>query len=72
MPLSSLNTDESTTFDMKQTYTLLAGLLFGLSIGIAFAWALQISEDREQAELAADLNAYRVMAEWDRFEEGRP
>ena len=57
---------------MKQFYGTIAGLLFGLAIGIAFAWAVQISEDREQAELAADLNAYRVMAEWDRFEEGRP
>jgi NhaP-type Na+/H+ or K+/H+ antiporter len=44
---------------MKQTYGILAGMLFGLAIGIAFAWAVKISEDREQAELGADLNAYR-------------
>jgi len=57
---------------MKQFYGTIAGLCFGLAIGISFAWAVQISEDREQAELAADLNACRVMAEWNRFEEGRP
>jgi len=44
---------------MKQFYGTIAGLCFGLAIGIAFAWAVQISEDREQAELGADLNAYR-------------
>ena len=49
---------------MKDFYGTLAGLCFGLAIGIAFAWAVKISEDREKAAIAADLNAYRTMAEW--------
>jgi hypothetical protein len=56
---------------MKQFYGTMAGLCFGLSIGIAFAWAVTIQHDREEAALISELNAARVMAEWDRFEEGR-
>ena len=56
---------------MRETYGILAGMLLGLSIGIAAAWAIEIKHDQEVAELSADLNAYRTMAEWDRFEEGR-
>lgn len=56
---------------MREFYGGIAGLCFGIAIGVAFAWAAQIQHDRETADLAADLNAYRVMAEWNKFEEGR-
>ena len=56
---------------MRETYGILAGMLLGLSIGIAAAWAIESKNDEEVAELSADLNAYRTMAEWSRFEEGR-
>jgi len=51
-------------FEMKQFYGTIAGLCFGLAIGIAFAWAVQISEDREQEMLGAELNAYRNAVIW--------
>ncbi len=58
-------------------YTLILSMLcFGFAAGIAVGWADHIQTERkhakEKAEIAADLNAYRVMAEWDQFEEGRP
>lgn len=56
---------------MKQTYTFLTGCCAGLAIGLAFGWAVLIQEQRHKDELGSDLNAYRVMAEWDQFEEGR-
>lgn len=56
---------------MRETYGIIAGLCFGLSIGIAFAWAVEIQHDREEAAIISELNAVRVMAEWDKFEEGR-
>lgn len=56
---------------MKETYGLIAGLCFGLSIGIAFAWAVEIQHGRETGRLISELNAARVMAEWDKFEEER-
>lgn len=52
---------------MKETYGILAGMLFGLSIGIAFAWAVEIQHDRE----AVQSKSERVMAEWQAFEEER-
>lgn len=56
--------------------TAITILCFGFAAGVAFTWADHIETEREhareKAELAADLNAYRVMAEWDKFEEERP
>ena len=56
-------------------YAIFTILFFGCAAGVAFTWADHIETEREhsreKAELAADLNAYRVMAEWDKFEEER-
>lgn len=56
-------------------FQILSMLCFGFAAGIAVGWADHIQTEsehaREKAELAGDLNAYRTMAEWDRFEEGR-
>ena len=57
-------------------FQILSILCFGFATGVAFTWADHIETEREhareKAELAADLNAYRVMAEWDKFEQERP
>jgi hypothetical protein len=50
----------------------LLGLAVGMTGGLAVAWKLQIDHGREIAELAADLNAYRTMAEWAKLEEAAP
>jgi len=59
---------------MKILFPIVAGII----AGILFTWADHISVERENAalrkerdELVSDLNAYRVMWEWDRFEKGR-
>lgn len=57
---------------MNQNAGIITGLLFGLAIGIAFAWALEIHHDRKERELVSELNAARVMAEWEKFEDERP
>lgn len=55
------------------------GILLGLSGGILAGWLQRNDHYRREAALRAeldtvvgDLTALRVMAEWDRFEEGRP
>lgn len=57
-------------------FQILSILCFGFVAGVAFTWADHIQTERlhaqEKAEIAADLNAYRVMAEWDKFEQERP
>lgn len=51
---------------------------FGLAFGLSLGWADRISQsnrikaaEAQVAELGGELNAMRVMAEWERFEEGR-
>jgi hypothetical protein len=45
------------------------GACFGIALGIIYAWAIHAAIERKHAkeieELVGDLNAYRVMAEWD-------
>lgn len=55
------------------------GILLGFSGGILAGWVQRNDHHRREAALRAeldtvvgDLNALRVMAEWDAFEEGRP
>lgn len=63
---------------MREVYGTIASIAFGLSIGLAFGWAdhlanegrLRAAEARA-AELGGELNAMRVMVEWERFEEAR-
>ena len=44
----------------------------GLGYGLAFYFALELSERKQERDRAiAELTEVRVMAEWDRFEEGR-
>lgn len=54
-------------------YSIITALCFGFAIGVAFTWADHIQTEREhareKAELAADLNAFRVMSEWDKLKE---
>lgn len=54
------------------------GVILGLSAGVLSGWLFCADQDRKEAALEAelemvvgDLNALRVMQEWDRFEEGR-
>lgn len=63
---------------MREVYGTIASIAFGLSIGLAFGWAQHIAQERrlraaeaQVAELGGELNAMRVVAEWERFEEGR-
>ena len=50
-------------------YGLVAGICFGLAFGIIYAWASHViveqKHTKEIEEIVGDLNAYRVMAEWD-------
>lgn len=55
------------------------GILLGVSGGVLAGWLQHGEHERREEALRAeldtvvgDLNALRVMAEWDRFEEGRP
>lgn len=54
------------------------GVILGLAAGVLSGWLFCADGARKEAALEAelemvvgDLNALRVMREWDRFEEGR-
>lgn len=42
----------------QQLYGVLAGVCFGLAIGIAFAWALHIQEERERSKVESGVMEY--------------
>jgi hypothetical protein len=47
-------------------------LVIGLGYGLAFYFALEMGEQRNEKDRAiAELTEVRVMAEWSRFDEGR-
>jgi hypothetical protein len=47
-------------------------LITGLGYGLAFYFALEMGEQRDEKYRAiAELTEIRVMAEWSRFEDGR-
>lgn len=57
---------------------IIIGIIVGITAAVLINRAIYIDAERENAELkkdleelAADLNAYRVMAEWDKFENER-
>lgn len=59
----------SKTYTNMTNYGLVAGICFGLAFGIIYAWANHVIVEQRHAkeieEIVGDLNAYRVMAEWD-------
>ena len=72
MPLSSLNMDDETTFEMKDYFIATLCMIAGLGYGLAFYFALEMSASRDEKQRAiAELTEGRIMAEWGRFEEGR-
>ena len=57
---------------MKEYFIAILCILAGLVHGLAFYFALEMSESRaEKRRAIAELTEVRIMAEWDRFEEGR-
>jgi sensor domain CHASE-containing protein len=57
---------------MKDYAISMLCMIAGLGYGLAFYFALEMSESRNDKQRAiAELTEVRVMAEWDRFEEGR-
>ncbi len=57
---------------MKEYAVALLCMVAGLGYGLAFYFALEMGEQRDEKNRAiAELTEVRVMAEWDRFEEGR-
>lgn len=57
---------------MREYAVALLCMIAGLGYGLAFYFALELSERRQERDQAiAELTEIRVMAEWDRFEEGR-
>ena len=57
---------------MREYSTALLCLVTGLGYGLAFYFALEMGEQRDEKDRAiAELTEVRVMAEWSRFEEGR-
>ena len=50
-------------------YGLVAGMCFGMAFGVIYAWVTHVVVEQRHAkeieEIVGDLNAYRVMAEWD-------
>jgi cyanate permease len=57
---------------MKEILIIMGCSLMGSGWGVAFNLALELSESRAEKQRAvAELTEVRVMAEWDRFEEGR-
>jgi hypothetical protein len=57
---------------MKDYFIAVLCLIAGLGYGLAFYFALEMGEQRNEKDRAiAELTEVRVMAEWGRFEEGR-
>ena len=57
---------------MRDYATALLCLVTGLGYGLAFYFALEMGEQRDEKDRAiAELTEIRVMAEWSKFEEGR-
>ena len=57
---------------MKDYAIAILCLVAGLGYGLAFYFALEMGEQRDEKDRAiAELTEVRVMAEWSRFEEGR-
>jgi hypothetical protein len=57
---------------MKEYFIAILCLIAGLGYGLAFYFAPEMSESRaEKRRAIAELTEVRIMAEWDRFEEGR-
>jgi hypothetical protein len=57
---------------MKDYAISMLCLIAGLGYGLAFYFALEMSEARNEKQRAiAELTEVRIMAEWGRFEEGR-
>jgi len=57
---------------MKDYFTGILCIVAGLGYGLAFYFALEMSESRDEKQRAiAELAEVRIMAEWNRFEEGR-
>lgn len=57
---------------MREYSVALLCMIAGLGYGLAFYFALELSERRDERDRAiAELTEIRVMAEWNRFEEGR-
>ena len=57
---------------MREYAVALLCMVAGLGYGLAFYFALELSEQRDEKDRAiAELTEVRVMAEWNRFEEGR-
>jgi hypothetical protein len=57
---------------MRDYATALLCLVTGLGYGLAFYFALEMGEQRDEKDRAiAELTEVRVMAEWSRFEDGR-
>jgi membrane protein CcdC involved in cytochrome C biogenesis len=59
----------SKTYTNMTNYGLVAGMCFGMAFGVIYAWATHVVVEQRHAkeieEIVGDLNAYRVMAEWD-------
>lgn len=54
---------------MKDYYIAILCLIAGLGYGLAFYFALEVSDAQAEKALAIDeLTEVRVMAEWSRFE----
>jgi hypothetical protein len=57
---------------MKDYFIGTLCLVAGLGYGLAFYFALEMGEQRNEKDRAiAELTEVRVMAEWSRFDEGR-
>jgi hypothetical protein len=57
---------------MRDYFIGILCLITGLGYGLAFYFALEMGEQRNEKDRAiAELTEVRVMAEWGRFEEGR-
>jgi len=57
---------------MKDYFIATLCMIAGLGYALAFYFALEMSESRAENQRAvAELTEVRVMAEWNRFEEGR-
>jgi hypothetical protein len=57
---------------MKDYFIGILCIVGGLGYGLAFYFALEMSASRDEKERAiAELTEARIMAEWNRFEEGR-
>jgi hypothetical protein len=57
---------------MNDYFTGILCIVGGLGYGLAFYFALEMSESRNEKQRAiAELTEARIMAEWNRFEEGR-